>query len=499
MDENQIERYKNFTDQEYCSPRKLGLRLNSNFTDTVFTYVKAYRDRHAISLPLRRLNPSYLTFYTGTTALVDRFEAFSELLDEFDSRIGFLDGDFEAKEYATSLCSRKILEMADTIEKTECGERSLNAILGGYFSEHESKKRYIARYYDFLDKLPALFDKYGSDVEGFAKEALRFVFGYDDGRYIRTGNPRLSFVADAAPDFLDSSLLSRYMKELIGVIGTRKVPTWMKMLLAGYYVTYIKPFDLTKDNDHNLLMAAILARYALIYDGLDISASYLPLEKMLIFDDFFARYDDKEIRKTGDMTYFFVYAIDALTPMINELLDEFQKEHASAIAKEAVMIPQEEIDAIHPGEKEEPEEPLPAPAVETSPAPAPAPKPIPKIAPKPAEEVMDASEYEVPPVTGELALNVSKKGSQEKDAKAKERAKYILETHPILRKSQANFYSTHCTMGRYYTIQDFKKATRCAYETARTSMELLASEGLYKKLKIKNKFVYTPILIKQGE
>ncbi len=88
-------------------------------------------------------------------------------------------------------------------------------------------------------------------------------------------------------------------------------------------------------------------------------------------------------------------------------------------------------------------------------------------------------------------------GSSLSDKEVKETAKYLLETNPLLRKKQALFYASHCTIGRFYTIQDFKKAARCAYETARTSMDGLAELGFYEKKQIKNKFVYTPI--KQGE
>lgn len=78
------------------------------------------------------------------------------------------------------------------------------------------------------------------------------------------------------------------------------------------------------------------------------------------------------------------------------------------------------------------------------------------------------------------------------DKEIKQLARYIEETHPMLRKSQAAFYASHCSIGRYYTISDYKSCAKCAYETARTSMDRLAEEGLYKKLKLKNKYVYTP-------
>lgn len=78
------------------------------------------------------------------------------------------------------------------------------------------------------------------------------------------------------------------------------------------------------------------------------------------------------------------------------------------------------------------------------------------------------------------------------DKEVKEYVRYLLETNPSLNRKQANFLANHCTPGRYYTIQQYKSFCRCAYETARTSMDHLASEGYYEKLQVKNKFVYRP-------
>jgi hypothetical protein len=114
--------------------------------------------------------------------------------------------------------------------------------------------------------------------------------------------------------------------------------------------------------------------------------------------------------------------------------------------------------------------------------------PVKKVAPvqaKPLQEIPEEPAYTSVP-TPMLS-----------DHEMKEYARYIVETNPRVRKPQAVFFASHSALGRYYTIQDYKRTMRCAYETARTSMDNLAAEGFYQKLQIKNKFVYTPI--KQGE
>ena len=69
----------------------------------------------------------------------------------------------------------------------------------------------------------------------------------------------------------------------------------------------------------------------------------------------------------------------------------------------------------------------------------------------------------------------------------------LLESDPELKRGQAKFYARHCTMGKRYTIQQFKKEINCAYETARTSMDGLVELGYYRQEMVKNKKVYTPI------
>jgi len=69
----------------------------------------------------------------------------------------------------------------------------------------------------------------------------------------------------------------------------------------------------------------------------------------------------------------------------------------------------------------------------------------------------------------------------------------LMETYPSIKKNQAHFYASHCTIGKSYTIQQFKKIEMTSYETARTSMDYLTSLGFYDKEKLRNKFIYKPI------
>ncbi len=183
------------------------------------------------------------------------------------------------------------------------------------------------------------------------------------------------------------------------------------------------------------------------------------------------------------------------------------------IEEEPAPIPEPEPER-HPEYRPNPA-PIPEPVQEPEPIPEPIPEPQPEpvIAPAPAVSI---PADEIKPVVQRTA---AKKGPKPQSAPSldpdefkraalpkgykrdpsglsekeeKEYARYLLETNPLLTKGQARFYASHCTMGRYYVIQDYKRHARCAYETARTSMDKLAELGYYSKLQVKNKFVYTP-------
>ena len=112
---------------------------------------------------------------------------------------------------------------------------------------------------------------------------------------------------------------------------------------------------------------------------------------------------------------------------------------------------------------------------------------------KPVEE-KKTIKVEEPKVENEpkgLAVSYIPPELDEKTALRLER--HLLELDVRLKKGQAYFYARHCTLGMYYTIDQYKKAVKCVYETARTSMDQLAEFGYYKKEQIGKKFVYTPV------
>ena len=136
------------------------------------------------------------------------------------------------------------------------------------------------------------------------------------------------------------------------------------------------------------------------------------------------------------------------------------------------------------------------PKVEPAPVPVEEAKPVykqePQVEARPAEvEVPKKKTVKVTYVQEELAVAYIPVALDEKQAVLLEQD--LLERDPELKKGEAKFYARHCTKGKKYTIAQYKKSLRCAYETARTSMDHLAELLYYRKEKIKNKYVYIPV------
>lgn len=213
------------------------------------------------------------------------------------------------------------------------------------------------------------------------------------------------------------------------------------------------------------------------------------------------------VQTDHDFTYFVCYAIDCLRLSLETVLDQLSTILAERLAEESKRLTASDLPASLPPSLELKAEETALPAEEESEAKtetecekeerkeeAPATKARTK---KPASRGTVATVETLEGPVDAVALAIASPRPAFSDKEVREVARYILETHPNVRRPQALFYASHCTLGRYYTIQDYKKATRCVYETARTSMDNLAKEGFYEKRQFKNKFVYTPI--KQGE
>ena len=239
-----------------------------------------------------------------------------------------------------------------------------------------------------------------------------------------------------------------------------------------------------------------LAKSVLAHESVGEFAAYFPLETLLNDNPNEVNRLFGEVQATSDTTYYVSYALDSVNRLIDKMLDNIAEYSSQMIrddfykADEVEETPKEEVVKAEPQpviSQSEPtpivrevvreiirEVPVPAPTIET-----------PKAEPQKAEKA------EMPENKPQgLAISYIPEELDEKTALRLER--HLLELDVRLKKGQAHFYARHCTLGMYYTIDQYKKAVKCVYETARTSMEQLVEFGYYEKKQFGKKFVYTP-------
>lgn len=243
----------------------------------------------------------------------------------------------------------------------------------------------------------------------------------------------------------------------------------VRALTALFYVDYIKPFEYLNEETSALFAKLILAKSD--YE----EAGFFPLLEVIAFDNSKKAKEIKELtQKTYDLTYFINHYISIIESDIEDIAFIINKIEAEAVDNELHAVSNYNYEEV---DNDSREEKVYTNAVENTPV----------------------KEEHLPPTTlptslvgkSEVALPVFPSGIEE--GAIDSIVTNLLEVYPYLKKTQAHFYATHCTIGKHYTIAQFRQEEDVAYETARTSMDFLADQGFYSKTQVRNKFVYSPI------
>ena len=302
----------------------------------------------------------------------------------------------------------------------------------------EINEDFLAKYYAILRGEEELTVFYRiSDVETTASKVL-VDKDYDQG--------------------IPSHLIDEVMPDLIEFIANDSVSLASRLTAIFFMFNYVKPFDI-----YNLELACLLAKRIIASSNLNSSSIYVPIEQFINDEGFFNE-TSKEVKKTHDFTYAFLRGADLINQAFDTAIDRMIDVQANVLDAETKMGSDEGKIKKEFGVKPE----------------------VKKSEPKTKE-----TKAQIQARLERNAKHFDVENLSEKELKVK--ANEMMEMDPYINKHQANFYVHHCTPGRYYTLQQYVKFTGCVYETARTSMDLLAKQGYYRQETIKNKFVYTPI------
>ncbi len=483
-----------FTENYYATKNEVSKELKITVIDGVWDKILSYRSPFYQYLAIKGVDKNQLRICLCPTIAnkANQVEAkMIRLLNEYN-KLDRVTGDAQHFAQINFIKSMQNVAVKNDLVSDE---ETLRRIIHG-----EKLNRQLSNYYDALKYVEA---KCNSEIN---VDYLADLFS------LVTGNPELTyFYRDSDTEDINSSsiisrvykcaphvLIEQMMDGLFTFISRNNISTLNKAILTYYYVQFVKPFKHFNDEIASLLMKAVLA-----HDSLGGFAACIPFEFLLNESSSQMSKLFYEVQVTSDATYFLTFALDSVSKTVEKMLDSIV-EYTSKIIKNDFFKLDEEPAPAPVEEKKEKSTPAPVEEVKPTepvivkevvreiirevPVPTPAPVEV-KKEPEPVKEEKKLETLENKP--NGLAVSYIPDELDEKTAARLE--KHLLELDIRLKKGQAYFYARHCTLGMYYTIDQYKKAVKCVYETARTSMEKLVEFGYYKKLEFGKKFVYTPV------
>lgn len=483
-----------FTEDRYATKNEVSKELRISVIDGVWDKILSYRSVYNRYLPIKGVDKNQLRVCLCPSISNKSYNVGSKLMHLISetNQLNRINGDAQYFQQTNLIkCLQNVALKRDMISDEEVIKK---IVQGG------NNERVLANYLAAL-KVVEQKHKQPIDVDYLAELYSVVTGNFELTSFYRqndTEDINSSAVISRRYKSAPAAVIETMMDGLFAFIDKQTVSSLDKSLITYYYVQFVKPFK-----DYNDEIAILLAKSVLAHDMLGDFAIYLPMESFLNDNNAEVNRLFNEVQATSDVTYFLTYELDLFGHMLDKLLDSVA-EFSSQMLRD---------DFYKEDEKEEPTEksvepaPAPAPVVEEKKeevAPAPivrevvreiireVPVPTPVVE-KPVEE-KKTIKVEEPKVENEpkgLAVSYIPPELDEKTALRLER--HLLELDVRLKKGQAYFYARHCTLGMYYTIDQYKKAVKCVYETARTSMDQLAEFGYYKKEQIGKKFVYTPV------
>ena len=486
-----------FTEGKYATKVEVGKELKMSMIDNIWSNILKYRADFTRFLSIKSIEKNQLTvcFCPSINALVNSSDMkMIRVMKEY-ALLNNQNGDLRRFEDEAIIKGLKCLAIKHELEVSETYLRSL---IHGDIRDASPSLRIIVRYLDALNFIKANPNK-EIDVDLIAELYSRLLGTTELTSFYRTtedSNRENRVLIDRVYTCAPVVLIEQMMENLFNFIATSSFGDSTKAAIAYYYINYVRPFSEYSDE-----IALLTAKAILAHGNLGEVGVLLPIESLLSENQEEIARLFLEVQKSGDTTYFLNFALKHFDAKCDELLDTIAKLKMQAVRKDFyakdeakpvqttyVVEQQSLFDNIN-----EPEPaPAPAPVEQPRPMPQPAPQPEPvreqpKVEPRPVVEEKPAVE----PVQEQIAVSYIPPAIDEKQALRLEQ--HLLELDPSLRKHEAKFYARHCTIGKSYTIAQYKRMIGCVYETARTAMDHLVELGYYRKDSSNKKFIYTPI------
>lgn len=492
-----------FTEDKYATKNEVAKELRVLSADTFWSNILAYRSHFYHYLTVRTIEKNMLVF-CGCPTINNLVNGIEVKLIRTNREYGLINP--SSKQYRTINVNfnRQILKCLNEAEQLGVGEDFFDSVIRHEVISAIPNNMLLVNYLKALNYIKR------AHVNPIDEEFLAGLYGKlvgtdeltDFYRVSEDRNPENRVLIDRVYTSAPVNLIDPMMNYLFTFISSSTLSTSLKAMITFFYINYVKPFSKYSEEVAVLMAKAILAHEAFGETVVD-----LPLEKLLLLPSEEAARVYVEVQKTADITYFVNYVFKYLNQYCDGFLDDITKSKVEELREDfyqvdekpqEVEIPEpikekiETIDLFAASEENEEEAKVEEKPQKEEVAPQ-------VVQPAPRKEEVDLTEVEQPKkktvkvtyVQEELAVAYIPVALDEKQAVLLEQD--LLERDPELKKGEAKFYARHCTKGKKYTIAQYKKSLRCAYETARTSMDHLAELLYYRKEKIKNKYVYIPI------
>lgn len=442
-----------FTEDYYATKDEVKKSLNMTSIDSIWDRICEYRSYYTREIGLKNLS-SFPYNIVLNNSLLNKFiiteKKMSKELVTY-TRLQYLNRNkienFENSQF------KDIASAISSSYDINCSDESLSLLSSFKMESCPVEQLIILRYLKSIKFIQNSFD------QRFSLDLIIKIYSLIRGIEINIEDREMFYRKnDSLYSPISSINIEEKLLDLVTFVNTSRIGTIPKACMVYHYINQLEPFEYFNEE-----VSIILFKFVLSHFDNEFIPGFINIEK-IIFQN--KKLIDKlllEVENKLDITYI----VNCLVSMLHKAIIEMDK---------ILVVTKEELLSI---EEEE---------IVSS---------LENIEEKSDKEMLIEPSYTIErPISGvnfekKVAIQTLPVGLDDKDASLI--SQHLLEIYPSLKKNQADFYSRHCTIGKYYTISQYKKEENVAYETARTSMDNLAMLGLYKKEQLKNKFVYTPV------
>ena len=481
-----------FTEDKYATKNEVARELKISSVDTFWANILSYRSHFYHYLAVRTIEKNMLLF-CGCPAV-------NSLVNNVEMKLIRANREYclippNSKQYRQlySAFGKESLRILNDVEQLGVEEGYLESVLRREVVSAIPNNMLLVNY---VKALAYIKRAYVNPInEDFLADLYAKLLGTEEltefYRNSEDRNPENRVLIDRVYTSAPVNAIGGMMNNLFTFIATSTLSTSLKAIITFFYINYVKPFSKYSEE-----MAVLMAKAILAHEAFGETVVDLPLEKLLLLPGEEAARIYVEVQKTSDITYFVNYVFKYLSRYCEDFLDEITKSKVTELKEDFYQVDEKLEEVEVPVEPAQPEkfETIDLFAASEEPK-----QEQPVVQPVSSNEEVEEQPVIQPKkktvkvtyVQEELAVAYIPVALDEKQAVLLEQD--LLERDPELKKGEAKFYARHCTKGKKYTIAQYKKSLRCAYETARTSMDHLAELLYYRKEKVKNKYVYIPV------